>query len=127
MIHGEVCGDGGVAVDGKGLRSAALNCLTVYRPAAEVIAAVCGRGEGDFRACCNHAALQAGDLTVSLIIVVFCCLSTYIALFSNSRHLRLTCAVFYWNNGRQCSIVNGDTVVLRVACLARLVGVNNQS
>lgn len=45
MMHGEVCGDGGVAVDGKGLRSAALNCLTVYRPAAEVIAAVCGRGE----------------------------------------------------------------------------------
>lgn len=64
MMHGEVCGDGGVAVDGKGLRSAALNCLAVYRPAAEVIAAVCGRGEGDFRACCNHATLQTGNLAV---------------------------------------------------------------
>ena len=120
MMHGEVCGDGGVAVDGEGLRSAALNCLTVYRPAAEVIAAVCGRGKGDFRACCNHAALQAGNLAVL-------CAGAYAVLVVYCGHSRSVLTVFYRNNGRQCSIVNVDTVVLRVACLARLVGVNNQS
>ena len=120
MMHGKVCGNGGVAVDGKGLRSAALNCLAVYRPTTEVIAAVCGRGEGDFRACCNHAALQAGNLAVL-------CAGAYAVLVVYCGHSRSVLTVFYRNNGRQCSIVNVDTVVLRVACLARLVGVNNQS
>ena len=71
MMHGKVCGNGGVAVDGKGLRSAALNCLTVYRPAAEVITAVCGRGEGDERIGYQLCALRPILVVLIGLVIVF--------------------------------------------------------
>ncbi len=51
--------------------------FAVYRPAAEVIAAVCGRGEGDFRACRKTMLLlRIGNLARSALVLTQYLLST---------------------------------------------------
>ena len=122
MMHGEVCGDGGVAVDGKGLRSAALNCLAVYRPTTEVIAAVCGRGEGDkrirlhlcaiflissYRAVCTGRVVQRIEAVDRNFSVGFGVLERISVILGIRSHIRVI------GKQNQCQLV---------ACLDRIVG-----